>query len=159
MKTLKLIIGFLFLAGLTFAANAQKLSHVTIDTEIMYRRVIDSLNETNDCSVRALSVATNVKYIEAHSKLKELGRVNRTGTTVGVLARSLEGYNISLNKLDDMPVSEFVKLHADKDYKYILIYRGHVSALVYDSPKDKWIVYGNYGDTVRKLIGIIKIKI
>lgn len=38
------------------------------------------LNENNDCAVRAVAIACNRTYTEAHVMLKSLGRKSRSGT-------------------------------------------------------------------------------
>ena len=52
-----------------------ELSNLYIDN-IESRKL---LNETNDCTVRSLSMSLRVSYLDAHSYLRNLGRDNREG--------------------------------------------------------------------------------
>ena len=45
-------------------------------------------NETNDCSVKAVSISCDVPYIVAHTALKKNGRKNRRGALESMIRKS-----------------------------------------------------------------------
>jgi hypothetical protein len=53
------------------------------------RNIEGFLNETNDCSVRALSLSTGVSYTKAHDLLKTEGRRDRKGSKLPMIKNSL----------------------------------------------------------------------
>ena len=63
--------------------SEQQEKEVEIDTSISYSSTIEvsnKMNETNDCMVKAMSIALDVPYKEVHKELKLAGRKNRSGT-------------------------------------------------------------------------------
>ena len=54
------------------------------------KNAADSINETNDCGVKAVAIATNTPYKDVHAIMASLGRKRRKGTPWGVLSGALE---------------------------------------------------------------------
>jgi len=163
MRTFKLIVGFIFLILLAYTANAQsklKLYGTTIDTNMTYLDQQFNLDENNDCSVRVLATLfTGRKYYIAHDILKKYGRENGQGVKASTLNTLIkEQYSdryietIMFNK----SIRKFIKTRANEDESYVIITPKHVYALV--KTGSVWKAFGNYGDTTKEIVAIIKIK-
>jgi len=163
MRTFKLIVGFIFLILIAYTANAQsnlKLYGTTIDTNMTYLDQQFNLDEDNDCSVRVLATLfTGRKYYIAHDILKKYGRENGQGVKASTLNTLIkEQYSdryietIMFNK----SIRKFIKTQANEDESYVVITPEHVYALV--KTGSVWKAFGNYGDTTKEIVAIIKIK-
>lgn len=83
----------------------------------------DSMNENNDCAVRATTIASELPYEQVHQLYSQAGRKPRKGTFVATI-RSV------INKLND---------------KHTFIsYTGYkcptLSRFIKDNPKGKWVI-------------------
>ncbi len=93
-------------------------------------------NETNDCSVIALSIACRTTYKAAHEAMREVGRKNRKGmVTSGILiAVQQAGFKIEgVKKLRQKSGSKFTpKTIGDKLKRgyYLCFSNNHVFAVV-----------------------------
>ncbi len=83
-------------------------------TYIELREKAKSLNETNDCSVKALTIVTGLAYELCHAALKTAGRRDRDGATVGQMRSALAalGFNARYDRefSSDM-ISTYPKAH------------------------------------------------
>lgn len=105
------------------------------------QRESQAIGETNDCTVKAVSIACQVPYSEAHQYLKSLGRKNRRGhhwQANGI------GYAEALHKIGVEGVevgfrSKTVKTLARELTKghYMVKVKGHVLAIV-DGKVEDW---------------------
>lgn len=103
-------------------------------------------NEHNDCVVRALSIATGIKYATMHREMKELGRKDRHRTKsywtewADDWCESKDEY-----KRNQMTISEFVQLNPIG--KFVIRIRGHALALIdgvihdtYEQRPGSWVM-------------------
>lgn len=163
MKTFKLIIGFIFLILLGYAANAQsklKLHSSTVDTNMDYLDQQFHLDEWNDCSVRVLATLfTGRKYYIAHDILKKYGRENGQGIKASILNTLIkEQYpnRYITTIMWSKSLKKFIKTTANEDESYIVITPDHVYALIRTG--SVWKAFGNPYDTTKTVVGIIKVK-
>jgi hypothetical protein len=102
--------------------------------------------ETNDCAVKALAIACNVRYEDAHAVLTSLGRTPRDGTPTPMIYKAAEelGYKL-VNIEGTLPktVKSFSKKldqmyfeNAPEDVKGIIWVKGHVAGFRKDSVVD-----------------------
>ena len=143
------------------ACSAQKLHSSTINTQQVYIVEVIELNEDNDCSVRALSVAMDIVYKEAQRQTRKYGRGHRQGMVASRLIDLVQDLHseryIDVQYLDKMTATSFVEKYADTSESYIMISKDHVSVLKYKPSRNKWYMYGNPRDTTRKYIAAIKL--
>tara|TARA_R100001530_G_scaffold35557_5_gene27732 strand:- start:371 stop:802 length:432 start_codon:yes stop_codon:yes gene_type:complete len=101
-------------------------------------------NEAHDCGVKALAIACNVNYAEAHAALKKVGRRNRWGTSYFELVFAARSLGFALDRV--------IRPHAAKttgslpkamkqaglaDGRYIVWVSGHILAFV-DGRVEDW---------------------
>lgn len=110
--------------------------------------------ESNDCTVRATTLAMGLDYIEVHKKFTSAGRKERRGVTLHVMEKALSlitgkskrfsmGYEAIKNRhpydFAYPSFAKFAKLHPKG--KFIVIKRGHAVALIngvwYDAHADQ----------------------
>ena len=96
-------------------------------------------NEHNDCTVKALAIATNSPYIKAHAVLASLGRVNRRGVNsllwdCGTAETALKNLGFTAKTIT-VPAKTIASLsnYLDPSKRYICTVRGH--ALAYANGK------------------------
>ncbi len=112
-------------------------------------------HEWNDCSVRALALAADIKYAQAHQLLKSEGRRDRKGVRVPMIERAGKqaasqfetistkqpklrwngGYSFTYPTLQD-----FVRMH--REGRYIVITSHHALALIDGVAHDKGQISG-----------------
>lgn len=59
----------------------------------------EAMNETNDCTVKALAISANMAYKEAHSIMKKAGRRNRRGMHTPSIKKGFELAGFKLEKV------------------------------------------------------------
>jgi|TARA_B110000908_G_C10013588_1_gene339698 hypothetical protein len=98
--------------------------------------VSDKFREHNDCTVKAIAIATDTPYIKAHSIMKDLGRINRRGVSsfkwtfeVSVDAVEILGFTAKGINIPDATVAS-LRNHLDNNKNYIITIRGHTLAYV-----------------------------
>lgn len=87
--------------------------------------------EKNDCAVRALSIAADIPYFQAHSLFRSYGRPDNRGTlnaTIDALiTENFNFYRVSYPTGDRPLLWQFAQLHAQGSY--LVLVRGHAIAL------------------------------
>jgi hypothetical protein len=158
MRTKLLYIALLLGA----ACAAQELHYKTINTEQVYIVEKIDLNEDNDCSVRALSVAMDITYREAIRQTVRYGRSHGQGMKASDLVRLVKELHssvyIGLINLNELTPIQFLQLYANESESYIMISKSHTSVLRYKPSMGKWYIYGNVKDVKKKYITAIKLK-
>lgn len=98
-------------------------------------RISDEMGETNDCSVKALSIVCDKPYRMAHDALRKLGRRNHTGATGLTLIAAIQQFGFTVSQVQgDSPnkfggtVSTLTRRLPSKG-TYFAIVRGHVIAV------------------------------
>lgn len=158
MRTKLLYISLL----LGVACSAQELHYKAINTEQVYIVEKIDLDEDNDCSVRALSVAMDIAYREAIRQTVRYGRSHGQGMKASDLIRLVKELHsstyIGLIDLNELKPIEFLQLYANQSESYILISKNHTSVLKYKESMGKWYIYGNVKDSKRRYVAAIKLK-
>ena len=153
--TFRNLILLVILLGLSNIINAQRL----IDTNEKYSASVYIGQGENDCSVRALASLNNLRYFEAHSILKELGRKNNKGFDVRKLLQYLVNTNQFENmtpKIDDKNITARKLINAEvlnKDKDYLVMSEMHIFTIKYNGKY--WVTYGNYNDLDNIIIHLI----
>lgn len=105
------------------------------------------LGEHNDCTVKAIAIATGVEYSKVHAELKKVGRKNNKGATIWQMQRACVALGFKMvsvpkkNFLDKYPKSANLKNitthHPEKfnkvwkdGKKYIFSTARHVAAVI-----------------------------
>ena len=66
------------------------------------REAAQSINETNDCSVRAVAAACNVSYMDAHAACAKAGRKPRSGMYDTEIKRAIESLGYVMKDISFM---------------------------------------------------------
>ena len=89
-------------------------------------------NESNDCTVRATSIAMQMDYDEVHSIYAKHGRRPYRGVTVRKMGEVLKSITNKpqemIRTLDEPTFSRFAKEHPKG--RFIVVKRGHAVALI-----------------------------
>ena len=110
----------------------------TSNISTTYRTVLESsnkFNETADCSVISMSIATGKSYEECHKAFKEAGRKDRRGVGLGMIENVLQqfGFNNEI-KVCATELGKRITVNQAgkylKDGKYIAVTRNHALAIV-----------------------------
>lgn len=101
----------------------------------------ESKGEYRDCAVKALAIAAEWEYAEAHAALRKLGRRDRKGTKKGLVesALNLAGYSITEIPLRRVRAKTVTTIERDTLFKYgVFIVRtaGHVLCVRDGMPLD-----------------------
>lgn len=107
-----------------------------------------SINETNDCSVKAVAAVVGCEYMIAHEAMKEQGRKNRRGAMTWEIQKAVEALGC---KFERIPARTFIDRYPgnhknlktvtshhperfgkvwDDGKTYLLFTRSHVLAVV-----------------------------
>lgn len=96
------------------------------------RLVSKHWNESNDCTVRATSIALQLDYDEVHAKYSAMGRKPYRGVTVRTMGKVLQSITNKpqemVRVLDESTFSKFAKDHPKG--RFIVVKRGHAVALI-----------------------------
>mgnify|MGYP001176202948 FL=1 len=88
-------------------------------------------NEHNDCSVKAIAIATNQPYIKAHTVLQKLGRKNRKGCMPRQILSSIRVMGFSYKDCGRLAKTvTTLEAAVSPSKRYICFVRGHVLAIV-----------------------------
>lgn len=123
----------------------------TVNTQNLYNKERNALNERNDCSVRALASALRIPYTGAHQLASNVGREHRTGMRTfqieDVLSSQLIGLDkktaysflekVGWNRRACPTINQVMKMDKFKTGVHMLLTRGHVLTI-----KDG-IIFGN----------------
>lgn len=107
---------------------------VPLSEHTAYKAVVEAskaANEANDCTVRAVALATGIDYDKAHAALAEAGRVRRTGCNDGVWLEALKslGFSGRLQKIEALaPTMKTIAPQLDERVNYIIVQHKHVAA-------------------------------
>jgi hypothetical protein len=98
--------------------------------------VSDRFNENNDCTVKAIAIATNTPYIKAHDVMGKLGRVKRRGirsslweSTFAKETLAKLNYSHTVVKSQAKTISTLPN-YLDPNKNYVVLVRGHALAVV-----------------------------
>ena len=100
------------------------------------RETTRSRGEYNDCTVKALAIATGLPYDDAHKALADLGRKPRRGCywhQVGEKAANALGFNMRQLTADEYNCKTIKTAGRDKALSsgvYTIHMRGHVAAMI-----------------------------
>lgn len=96
-----------------------------------------SINERNDCVVRALSIFLDRPYYEIHAELKRFGRRNRCGTNPKTLNKAFEKYGLIKTFVSPKPtLKQFIKEHPKG--KFLVHKSKHVFTIKNGTVYDSW---------------------
>ena len=105
-------------------------------TYLSCKPVTSKYNETNDCTVKAIAIATDTPYIKAHDIMNKLGRINRKGVApfqwtfeVSVDAVERLGYTAKIINIPNATVAT-LRNQLDNNKSYIVTIRRHTLAYV-----------------------------
>lgn len=98
----------------------------------------DSLGETNDCVVRALSLAFNRDYMEVHEVCAKVGRKPRRGmyrfqtdAAIQILTGDPGAYGTETRQYRRDPMPTFAQFARENPVgRFVVIKRGHAVALI-----------------------------
>lgn len=104
--------------------------------------VMQVLNETNDCTVKAVAVVTDTPYKKAHALLKAAGRPNRKGTFHSKKVCRELGFNVE--RVDGHGAKTIATLdqHLNPNKRYLVEVRAHILAYVNGKIED-WTAGGD----------------
>ncbi|HCH32649.1 MAG TPA: hypothetical protein DE045_06895 [Oceanospirillaceae bacterium] len=86
-------------------------------------------NETNDCTVKAVAIATNLPYKLAHAKLAEAGRPNRKGTYRPMYRKVMEDLGFSVTDIHTPAKTvATIERYLNPAKRYVITVRGHALA-------------------------------
>ena len=128
-------------------------SQTVIDTNEEYYFEIHSIQETEDCSVRALASA-GYTYYEAHNILRQYGRQYRQGVSLRSFLRALYSTGRLLDvQLLEKPLQpkEFIKRFSGQGCMFFVFNRFH-TFLIKDNK-----IYGNANDKYTFIAGYIEV--
>ncbi len=105
----------------------------------------DRMNEKNDCTVKALSIACRVPYNTAHDALKQMGRKKGKGATNAQWMEAIYLLGCEFEETlwpKQKNGSSYTPKTIGKAYKrgyYVVHFRGHVAAMINGEIQD-WTV-------------------
>jgi len=166
---MKNLIYILLISFTTTQAQKVKL----VDTMDRYKFNIERLNETDDCTVRAIAEGFNMDYLDALQITLDMGRERRMGMPLAKYVRGLSKTfykQIVFGSNVDVPTDAqgFVDTIAEDGYSYIVVSAAHTFVIEqgYGTARgksnvktnDKWFVKGNYDDKKKDILMYVKIK-
>lgn len=89
-------------------------------------------NENNDCSVKALAIAADISYDDAHHMMNLFGRKDRGMVTKHQVISALRMYNLNLENITPYiqgkikTINQFEKYHGNVKATFVIFVRGHV---------------------------------
>lgn len=114
--------------------------------KVTYKTCVDvakARKEHNDCAVKAVAIATGIGYNQSHTVFSKLGRRNGRGVDWMMLVKAIEHCTGNKGKFTSIlkPNGTFYTGktigQALPNGKYILMFRGHVAAMV-DGKIEDW---------------------
>jgi hypothetical protein len=136
--------------------NAQKL----INTSHKYSYEIERYNEDNDCSVRTIAEAFDIKYVRARFILQSYGRKKGVGMAYrnyyNAVTKSFPEKIYAIERVPKYTANHFISKIAEDGYTYILITSDHT--FIIQQYGGHWQIKGNYGDQFKEILQYIKIK-
>lgn len=100
--------------------------------------------ETRDCAVRAIALATNTPYAEAHAALKAQGRRDRRGAKMVWIAEALKEVATEVEDLTSGVIFGTLAQTIQKypEGRYVVITTGHAQALINGTIHDTMQISG-----------------
>lgn len=95
-----------------------------------YASLGDGFGETSDCVVRALAIAADIRYIDAHTKFRKHGRISRRGTPIRVSMRLYQAEYpnaIYRNHRMEITIARFARLYPIGNFAVYI--KGHALAV------------------------------
>ena len=110
--------------------------------------ISNDIGENKDCAVKAVSLLAKVSYEDAHAALKELGRIDGSGTPNELIRAALKGFGCTVKKVPtEFFTSKYPGIHKTlksvtthhparfeeafpKDSNYAFISRKHIAAVI-----------------------------
>lgn len=158
MKTLYTLL----LVVLSYTVHSQSDRVWLVDTLEKYESYLDRLEESEDCSVRALAEAFNLNYMEAHTYLAKWGRVRGRGMYLSKFVSGLrKDFRSAIrdNSIIEPKIpQQFVRDIAQDGYVYLVSTFDHMF-VIEQNRRGRWIVKGNYDDKKSKIRMYIKLNI
>lgn len=150
-----------FFIGVLHVCAQSKLAGV-VDTNYKNATIIIQLNEDEDCSVRAISEAYDITYLEAHSILESWGREYRTGVFFSQIEKGLNKdfpntYRNLVVLGQNVNSHTFVRDIAIAGYTYLILADRHIF-VIEQGQHCQWLVKGNMNDAKKPILGYIAIK-
>ncbi len=135
-----------------------------VDTNMKYAKSIYVLEETQDCSIRALAEIYDIRYVEAREYLEKWGRERETG----IVAREmLKGMYVDFpGTIEEdyvqfwTPITPFTFANsvAVSGKIYLLIADKHVFVME-ENHKEEWLIKGNTDDVYTDILGYVVINL
>lgn len=154
---------FIFLLATQLVLSQNTLTGL-VDTSMKYAKSIYILEETQDCSIRALAEIYDIRYAEAREYLESWGREPQKG----IIARDmLTGMYRDFPETIEQdylqfwtPISPFTFANsvAESGKIYLLIAESHVFVLE-ENHKEDWLIKGNTDDVYTEILGYVIIDI
>jgi len=110
-----------------------------------------NLREKNDCCVRAVAIAADIPYIEAHAMMKAAGRRDRCRmhgfvNLLNATPKIGRFYVVALGLYADTRIRAFVALQATG--RYIIRVNGHAFAVIDGVVHDKFVSVATSGKRI-----------
>jgi len=133
------------------------VSQNVVDTTKVYEDGIYALDETNDCSVRALATI-GYSYFKAHEMLKDAGREDCSAVSLRTMMLSIlpTGRLLEVSETPLTNAKRFINDIAESGFTYLAINRRHVF-VIKEGSDGVFQVYGNYNDNLVPIIGYMKL--
>ena len=133
-----------------------------IDTSYKNASSILELNETDDCSVRAIAEAFDISYRESRSLLKTWGRLDRDGMSLSLMAKGWKkDFPGSVGPL--IQTSKFINAHgfvkeiAVDGVTYLILAVNHIF-VIEEGRFCQWLVKGNMDDHKKTILGYVEVR-
>ena len=133
------------------------VSQNVVDTTKVYEDAIYAMDETQDCSVRAIA-SLGYSYFDSHEALKNEGREDCSGVTLRTLLYALMRTDRVIEAVE-VPMTNakrFIDKNAETGYSYLLFNTRHVFTIKEDS-NGVFEVWGNPQDRYAIVLGYIKL--
>lgn len=133
-----------------------------VDTNMKYAKSIYVLEETQDCSIRALAEIYDIRYVEAREYLERWGRERETGIVAREMLRGMHTDFPGTIEQDYLqfrsPVTPFAFANsvAVSGKIYLLIADRHVFVME-EVHKEEWLIKGNTDDVYTEILGYVVI--
>lgn len=133
------------------------IAQSVVDTTKVYEDGIYALDETEDCSVRAIASA-GYSYFKAHEMLKDAGRQDCSPVSLRVMFMSLLPTQRVL-LIKETPLTNakrFIYEIAQSGFTYLVFNRRHVFTIK-EGSDGVFKVYGNFNDNLSPIVAYIKL--
>ena len=94
------------------------------------------LNETNDCTVKAVAIATGISYERVHEAFKKVGRKDREGCSTWKVEIAMTNLGFKAEKLKEWKGKTAKTLDLPRKDNYIVFTCNHALAVKFGLVKD-----------------------